>query len=146
MPKSIACIPHNERLTAHRIEYLKAINKAMDYPFQSEDGRDPSPIHQKLEEQCIKYTGINNWLFTNCCTDSLQIAFQTLCDIGDTIIVPAYGWRAIANAPKFVGCNIQFCDIDETGNVNLELLFEMILKYKPRAILIVHGFGNIVDV
>ena len=146
MPKAIPCVPHKQRIDAHRVEYLKAINEAIDYPFQSEDGREPSPIHKKLTEQCKKYTDINYWLFTNCGTDSLQIAFQTLCNIGDTIIVPSYGWRAIVNAPKFVGCNIKFCDIDETGNINLELLFDMICKYKPRAILIVHNFGTIVDV
>ncbi len=146
MPKSIACVPHKDRLDKHRVDYLKAINKAMDYPFQSEDGRDLSPVHKKLEQQCKNYTSLTHWLFTNCGTDSLQIAFQSLCNIGDTVIVPAYGWRAIANAPKFVGCNLKFCDIDETGNVNLELLFDMICKYNPRAILIVHNFGTIVDV
>lgn len=146
MTKAIPCIPHKQRMDAHKIEYLKAMSEAMDYPFQSEDGRDPSPIHKNLEQKCKKYTGINNWLFTNCCTDSLQIAFQSLCNIGDTVIVPAYGWRAIKNAPQFVGCNLKFCDIDETGNVNLELLLEMILHHKPRAVLIVHNFGTIVDI
>ena len=107
MPKAISCIPHKQRMDAHRVDYLKAISTAMDYPFQSEDGREPSPIHIKLEEQCKKYTGINNWLFTNCCTDSLQIAFQTLCDIGD----------GVANAAKFLKDgfeNITGIDIDDT--------------------------------
>jgi len=146
MPKAIPCIPHKHRLKAHRIEYLKSINEAMDYPFQSEDGRDSSPIHQKLKEQCVKYTGITNWLFTNCCTDSLQIAFQALCDIGDTVIVPAYGWRAIVNAPRFIGCNVLYCDIDETGNIDLSLLSTMIKENKPKAVLIVHNFGTVVNI
>ena len=78
MPKAIPCIPHKQRMGTHKIEYLKAVSEAMDYPFQSEDGRDPSPVHQKLEKQCIKYTGITNWLFTNCCTDSFQIVILNL--------------------------------------------------------------------
>lgn len=39
MPKAIACIPHKLRMDAHRVDYLRAISEAMDYPFQSEDGR-----------------------------------------------------------------------------------------------------------
>ena len=146
MPKAIPCVPHKQRLEAHRVEYLKAINIAMDYPFQSEDDRDPSPIHQKLEQQCKQYIDIKYWLFTNCCTDSLQIAFKTLCNIGDTVIVPAYGWRAIMNAPKFVGCNIKFCDVDDTGNIDLLSLSKMIKYHKPKAVLIVHNFGTIINI
>ena len=145
MPKAIASIPHQLRLDAHRIDYIKAINEAIDYPFQSEDGREPSPFHQSLEIKCKEHTGIAHWQFTNCCTDSLQIAFHTLCNIGDTVIVPAYGWRAIVNAPFFVGLNVLFCDIDETGNVDIEQLDEMIRQHQPKAVLIVHNFGAIVD-
>ena len=146
MPKAIACIPHNHRLKAHRIEYLKAVNDAMDYPFQSEDGREPSPSHQQLETTCKQYNPIKYWQFTNCCTDSLQIAFHTLCKFGDTVIVPAYGWRATVNAPKFVGLKIIYCDIDNTGNVDLHQLEDLILKHNPAAVLIVHNFGTIVDI
>ena len=146
MPKAIACIPHNHRIKAHRIEYLKAVNDAMDYPFQSEDGSDPSPTHQELETTCRSYTGLKHWQFTNCCTDALQIAFHTLCNAGDTIIIPAYGWRATDNAPKFVGLNVIYCDIDDTGNVDLEKLNILIDIAKPSAVLIVHNFGTIVNI
>ena len=46
MPKAIACIPHKHRMDAHRVDYLRAISDAMDHPFQSEDGREPSTAHQ----------------------------------------------------------------------------------------------------
>ena len=94
MPKAIACIPHKHRMDAHRVDYLRAISDAMDHPFQSEDGREPSPAHQQLEKTCRQATGIKHWQFTNCCTDSLQIAFSLFTSAGDTVIVPAYGWRA----------------------------------------------------
>jgi dTDP-4-amino-4,6-dideoxygalactose transaminase len=145
VPKAIASIPHQLRVNAHRVDYIKAINEAVDYPFQSEDGRDPSPFHIQLESKCRAYTGINNWQFTNCCTDALQIAFHTLCAVGDTVIVPAYGWRAVVNAPWFVGMNVLFCDIDNTGNIDLEQLQQMIIQHQPKAVLIVHNFGAIVD-
>jgi len=146
MPKAISCIPHTQRMNAHKLVYFKAINMAIDYPYQSEDGRSPSPDHVALTRVCKNLSGIDHWLFTNCCTDSLQICFNTLCKPGDTVIVPAYGWRAIANAPRFMGMNVIYCDIDETGNVDLEQLQDLIKKEKPKAILIVHNFGTIVDV
>ena len=146
MPKAISCIPHSQRMDAHKLEYFRAINVAIDYPFQSEDGRDPSPDHVALKQECQKLTGIEHWLFTNCCTDSLQICFNTLCKPGDTVIVPAYGWRAIANAPRFMGMKVVYCDIDNTGNVDLEQLADMIKKLKPKAVLIVHNFGTVVDI
>lgn len=146
MPKAIACIPHKQRLEVHKIDYLRAISEAMDHPWQSEDGRGPSPSHRELELRCRQYTDINLWQFTNCCTDSLQVAFSAFCKQGDTVVVPAYGWRAIMNAPMFVGLNVIFCDIDQTGNIDLEQLEDLIRFHTPKAVLIVHNFGTIVDV
>ena len=146
MPKAIACIPHKHRMEAHRVEYLRAISDAMDYPFQSEDGRDPSPAHQQLEATCKRYTGIKFWQFTNCCTDSLQIAFSMFTNTGDTVIVPAYGWRAITNAPQFMKLNVEYCDIDPaTGNIDIQHMIDLIHKHQPKAILVVHNFGALVD-
>ena len=146
MPKAIACIPHKLRMDSHRVDYLRAISESMDYPFQSEDGRDPSPAHQALEYKIKTYNPIKYWQFTNCCTDALQIAFHAFCKHGDTVIVPAYGWRAFANAPTIMGREADFCDIDETGNVDLNELETMIRQNAPAAIIIVHNFGTILDV
>ena len=66
---------------------------------------------------------------------------------GDTVIVPAYGWRAITNAPQFLKLNVQYCDIDPaTGNIDIQRMIDCIHKYKPKAILVVHNFGTLVDV
>jgi len=146
MPKAISCIPHKNRMSAHKVEYLKAIADAMDYPFQSEDGRDPSPAHQQLEETCKKHTEIPYWQFTNCCTDSLQIAFSLYTKTGDTVIVPAYGWRAVTNAPQFMKLKVEYCDIDDTGNIDIGDMIDKIEVFKPTAILVVHNFGTLVDV
>lgn len=144
--KSLPTIPHKQRLDAHRVEYLRAINESLDYPWQSEDGREPSPHHQELEALCKKYHPLTHWQFTDCCTDSLQVAFHAFCNPGDTVIVPAYGWRAISNAPQFVGLNVLYCDMDDTGNVDLNILEEMIKEHLPKTVLIVHNFGTVVDV
>jgi len=146
MPKAIAFIPHRQRLDRHRVEYLRAINDAMDYPFQAEDGRDMAPIQQELALKCHTYSGLPYWMFTDCCTDSLQIAIESLTNRGDTIIVPAYGWRAFSNAPIITGRHLEFCDVDVTGNVDLDELSQRIEDTRPAAVIIVHNFGVIVDV
>lgn len=145
--RPIAFIPHKRRLEKHRVDYLKAINDALDYPYQSEDGKELSPIQKKLQEKCISLSKLPYWTFTNCCTDSLQIAVHCLTNPGDTILVPAYGWRAIANAVAYMNRIIKFVDIDQTGNICLESLDATCktLDKPAAAVIVVHNFGTIVD-
>lgn len=145
--RPISFIPHKRRLERHRVEYLKAINEALDYPFQAEDGREPSPIQRKLQEKCIELSNLPYWTFTNCCTDALQIAVHCVSEPGDTIIVPAYGWRAFANAVAFINRKIEFVDVDETGTICLKSLDALCksLDKAPAAIIVVHCFGTIVN-
>ena len=58
MPKAITSIPHKQRIADHRVDYLRAISDAIDYPWQSEDGREPSPAHQALEATVKSYIPI----------------------------------------------------------------------------------------
>jgi len=146
VPKAIAFIPHKRRIEQHKVDYLRVISDAMDYPFQSEDGRELAPIQQELAKACVIYSDLPHWSFTNCCTDSLQMAVQLLTNVGDRVIVPAYGWRAFSNAPTIMGREVDFCDIDATGNVDLNELETMIRENTPAAVIIVHNFGTIVDV
>jgi len=146
--KKIAFIPHKQRLEAHRLDYIKAINSALDYPWQAEDGRDLSPIHAKLANICSSFSHIPYWNFTNCCTDSLQIAYQLLTKPNDLIGVPAYGWVAITNAPEYVNRRVSFIDVESNGNISKRTVLEWLatLNEEPAAINVVHNFGDIVNV
>jgi len=146
MPKAIAFIPHKTRIERHKVDYLRAISENMDHPWQAEDGRELAPIQQKLIDKVSPYTGLTHWCWTDCCTDALQICIEALTKEGDTIIVPAYGWRAFANAPTIMNRKAEFCDIDATGNIDLNDLEQMIREQSPAAVIIVHNFGTIVDV
>lgn len=146
MPKSIAFIPHRQRLERFKEVYLQAISSCMNYPYQAEDGRNLSPIQLRLAEKCSEISSLPYWRFTDCCTDSLQIAVSALTSENDTIIVPSYGWRAFTNAVRFLNRNLLFCDIDDTGNIDTTQAQELIEKHKPAAIIVVHNFGTIVDV
>ena len=118
----------------------------MDHPWQAEDGRELAPIQQALVKKVSQYTKLPYWCWTDCCTDALQICIEGLTKEGDSIIVPAYGWRAFANAPTIMGREVDFCDIDETGNIDLNNLEVMIKQKAPAAVIIVHNFGTIVNV
>lgn len=146
MPKAIPFIPHKTRVETHKVTYLRAIADAMDNPWQAEDGRGVPPVQEKLIKVCQDYSKLQYWSFTDCCTDSLQIAVEALTKIGDRVIVPAYGWRAFSNAPLLLGREVDFCDVDETGNIDLNDLETMIRENAPAAVIIVHNFGTIVDV
>jgi len=145
--KKIAFIPHKQRLEKHKVDYLRAMSDAMDYPYQSEDGRDTSPIQQVLHDKCAELSGIPYWTFTDCCTDALQISIHCLTKPEDVIVVPAYGWRAFANAVKFMSRELHFVDCDETGNMCMGALEEYCINAEkvPAAVIAVHNFGTIVD-
>ena len=144
MPKAIIFIPHQRRLDAHKIDYLRAISDAMHNPFQSEDGRNLSHIQQQLHDKCVKLSGIPYWTFTDCCTDALQIAIYTLTNPGDLVVVPTYGWRAFANAVHFMNRKLHFVDIDSSGNIDINELNN--IPSNTKAIIVVHNFGTIVNV
>ena len=75
--KAISFIPHRQRLEKHKVDYLRVISDAMDYPYQAEDGRDLAPIQRQLANKCVELSELPYWSFTNCGTDSLQIAVHT---------------------------------------------------------------------
>ena len=45
-----------------------------------------------------------------------------------------------------MGLNIVFCDIDDTGNIDISQAVDLINQHQPSAILVVHNFGTLVDV
>ena len=146
--KKIAFIPHKKRVEKHKLDYLRAIADTMDDPYQAEDGREIRGVQLKLANKCADLSGIPYWTFTDCCTDSLQIAVTTLTNIGDSILVPAYGWRAFANAPVFMGRQVRFVDCDETGNMDMDKTIEGLEKEQwgqIKAVIVVHNFGTVAN-
>ena len=146
MPKAIAFIPHKSRTERHQVDYLRAISEAMHDPYQTEDGREMRGVQLELSNKCSSFNGVPHWQFTDCCTDALQISIAALTNQNDVVIVPSYGWRAFANAVAFMNRRVRFCDIDESGNIDLNQLADMIPRVKPKAVVIVHNFGTVTRV
>ena len=144
MPPVISCIPHKQRLSKYKVDYLRAISDAVDYPWQTEDGRDVGETQAELIKTLNQPYNFKWWFMTNCCTDSLQMAYSVLTKPNDLVLLPSYGWRAIENAPLYMNRRIELIDIDETGNIDLIKLEERLENNKlesPSAICLVYNFG-----
>lgn len=144
--KAIPFIPHKQRIERHKVDYLRAISENMDDPYQTEDGREMRGVQLDLANKCVELSSVKNWHFVNCCTDALQISIDALTNVGDTVVVPSYGWRAFGNAVAFMNRRVRFCDIDATGNIDLNQLETIIRETQPAAVIAVHNFGTVVRV
>lgn len=126
---------------------MKAIyDNGLSHPWQTVSGMGISFTQIKLLNVCKKMSGIDNWILTDCGTDSLSLAILTVTEPNDLILVPAYGWISAANSVSILNRRIRFIDIDETGNFDPNCLKEYLRHEEiPTAIIIIHSFGTIVD-
>ena len=65
MPPTISCIPHKARIKAYKVEYLRAITEALDYPWQTEDGREIGEVQSKLIKTLNNPDQLKWWFMTN---------------------------------------------------------------------------------
>jgi dTDP-4-amino-4,6-dideoxygalactose transaminase len=78
-------------------------------------------------------------------TSALEIAFRAL-DVGsgDEVIVPPYTFIATASAVAWVGATPVFVDVDDTWNLDPDLL-EAVITPRTKAIVPVHFGGRVAD-
>ena len=144
----ISCVPYNKRIKKFKDVYLEAISsKGMHHPWQAASGIGISAVQEDLVDRCKELSNIDNWILTDCGSDSLLIAILTLTNPGDLILVPAYGWISAANAVTILNRRIEFIDVDKTGNISIEAIKTYLNSGEeiPSAIIVIHSFGTIVD-
>jgi dTDP-4-amino-4,6-dideoxygalactose transaminase len=80
---------------------------------------------------------------TNSCSSALEIAIRVLgIGEGDEVIIPAFGYVAVANAVVNNGAKPVFADVSpHDGNINVESISERISP-QTRAIIAIHYAGN----
>jgi len=127
-------------------KYLKPeIDKAMSDVFLSGKFISGENV-QILEQKIAKYVGVKYAISCASGTDALILAL-TACGIKpqDKVITTAFSFFATAEAIARVGAIPVFVDIDEdTYNINVDRIEEKISK-KTKAILLVHLFGQPVE-
>lgn len=109
------------------------------------------PMVDEFEHALFKHCAAQEAVACNSGTAALHLAYQALgIGEGDIVIVPAQTFAATANAARFLGAEIQFCDVDpETGLMTKETLEKAISccsdTRRIRAITIVHLNGQQAD-
>ncbi len=103
--------------------------------------------NEEFERLFASYLGVPYTLTTNSCTSALHIALR-MCGVerGDKVIVPALTFMATANAVVHAGGIPIFVDVDrKTGLMDLDALEHALKKYKPKVVMPVHMYGQMVD-
>lgn len=101
---------------------------------------------KSFEEEMKQYLGVKDAIGVANGTDALILALKALgIKEGDEVIVPSYSFFASAEAISFVGATPVFCDVLKTSyNIDPSLIEERITD-KTKAIMVVHLFGQAVE-
>lgn len=100
---------------------------------------------QEFEEKFSKFIGCKFGVLSNSATSVMQLAFIALgIGPGDEVITTSLTAFPTIEPIFHVGAKPVFVDIDDSGNINADLIEEKITK-KTKAILPVHLYGNSVD-
>lgn len=110
------------------------------------------PLVNDFETALQDYLGVNHCVAVNSATSALHIALRAL-DIGpgDLVWVPAITFTATANAVRYCGADVEFCDVDRvTSLIDLDKLANQLQSANsagstPKALIVVHMAGLSVD-
>ncbi len=100
---------------------------------------------QEFEEKFSKFIGCKFGVLSNSATSVMQLTLMALgIGPGDEVIVPSLTAFPTIEPIFHVGARPVFVDIDDTCNINADLIEKKITK-KIKAILPVHLYGNPVN-
>lgn len=102
---------------------------------------------EKFENLWSQMLGNRHAVAVNSGTSALHLCLLSLgIKSGDEVLVPSFTFIATANAVRLVGATPIFVDTDrETFNISIPDIQQKITN-KTRAIIVVHLFGNPVDI
>jgi len=100
----------------------------------------------QLERDLINYLDVTDVVATSSCTTALELALiLTNLKQGDEVITTPMSWVASTTSIIHHGGTPVFCDIDESGLLDLDII-ESHITSKTRAILFVDLYGQMPDV
>ena len=120
---------------------IKAIANAM-----SEELLTTGPTAKKFEDALSAYTGAKYTVAVSNGTAALHLASSVLLNKDDKVLTTPNSFLATSNAILYVKAKPLFVDIEENGNIDLDLC-EKELQKDPtiKAIYVVHFSGNPLD-
>ena len=145
---------HEPSFIGDEIKYLKDCIKS---GWVSTGGKYVS----KLEKKIVDYTGAKYCVVLNSGTSALDLSLKAiLVKPGDEVIVPTITFISPVNTILYNSCSPIFIDVDDYGNLDVKKVEEFLQKNTIKknsftinkktkkiikAILIVHVFGNVLD-
>jgi len=126
-------------ITSPLIADIDLLNAELSNVLQSGILSNFGKKHSELENKLKEYLKVANLTLFNNGTTALLAALKSLRLKGEVITTP-FTFPAVVNAIVCSGLIPVFCDIDESYNINPELITDCITD-KTSAILAVHTFG-----
>jgi dTDP-4-amino-4,6-dideoxygalactose transaminase len=101
--------------------------------------------NNKFDEEFAKYCGVKYSIGVGSGSVALDFALQSLgIGMGDEVICPSHTFTATGEAIVHLGAKPVFVDINDTYNIDPNLIERKINK-KTKAIIAVHMYGNPAD-
>jgi perosamine synthetase len=101
---------------------------------------------QKFESSFAKYLGSKHAVATSSCTGAIHLALMALgVKAGDEVIIPEITWIASVEPILYIGAKPVFVDVlKESWCIDPEK-FEKAITPKTKALIVVHLYGNVVE-
>ncbi len=126
-------------ITSKEIEY---VNDAVTNGW----GEKPYDYIFKFEKLFAKYMGTNHALATSSCTGAIHLALMAMgVKAGDEVIIPEITWIASVEPILYIGAKPIFVDVLEDSWCIDPVKFEKMITKKTKAVIVVHLYGNLVD-
>eukprot|EP00811_Abedinium_folium_P033164 NODE_6149_length_1700_cov_44.471074.p1 GENE.NODE_6149_length_1700_cov_44.471074~~NODE_6149_length_1700_cov_44.471074.p1 ORF type:complete len:471 (+),score=36.61 NODE_6149_length_1700_cov_44.471074:72-1484(+) len=98
-----------------------------------------------FEKEFAEYVGCKHAMMTSSGTTALELAVAASgLQVGDEILVPALSWIATPLSIMHFGCIPIFVDVDEDGQIDLDLLTKA-MGPRTHGVMVVHLHGNPID-
>ena len=101
---------------------------------------------EKFECSFAEYIGVKHGLATSCCTGAIHLALMAMgVKPGDEVILPDITWIASVEPVMYIGAKPVFVDVKkDTWCVDPKKV-EKAITPKTKAIIVVHIYGNMVE-
>jgi len=143
--------PYKMRIEKYKDRYTEAYSLGLDtisdWLSVGPTSDTYTPSRKALADRCVTHSGILNWHFTDCGSDSIQAALAVTTQPGDKVIIPAWGFIATPENIQWIGREIVFCDNGPDAMMCPDSLAECISEHPDaKVVMPVHLLGRVQDV
>jgi dTDP-4-amino-4,6-dideoxygalactose transaminase len=116
---------------------IEAVSEVLNSDFLT-----TGPKVKEFEEALSKYTGAKYVVALSSATAALHLASLSLLKKGDKVLTTPNSFLATSNSILYAGAEPVFVDIEESGNIDLDLVIKELENGNGDALYGVHFSGN----